>query len=319
MIEFGNGVSGVDIDSRLLDIKALSARRSVFLFGPRSTGKSTLIAQQLPETKIYDLLSAETYGRLLRNPALLSEETRPESLTVIDEIQKLPSVFDEVHRLISNRNQRFVLTGSSARKIKRGAANLLAGRARWSSLFPLTYAEIPNFELTQYLSTGGLPQIYGDYEAALDLRSYIDLYIKEEIQAETVARNVSSFASVVDCLALCNGDELNATSISSDAGVSGRTVLNYIEILEDTLLAFQLPVFRKTTKRKATSRRKLYFFDVGVTNALCKRGPFNGAQNSLARLLSSLLSWKFVQHRNTSAITRTFASGERQVGLKSIL
>jgi len=256
---------------RILDIYAASERRSVFLLGPRATGKSTLLRQLFPQTAYYDLLDARVYGSLLRNPHVLAEETSASSLTIIDEIQKLPSLLDEVHRLVSTRQQRFILTGSSARKIKRGAANLLAGRARQLKMFPLVSKEIENFDLITYLNTGGLPQIYGDPEAHLDLRSYVDLYLREEIQAEAMTRNVASFASVLDALALMNGQEINATSIASDTGVQARTILNFIEIMEDTLIAFRLPVFQKTKKRKPTSRNKIYFFDVGVTNALCHR------------------------------------------------
>lgn len=257
--------------SRLLDITKSVERRSCFLLGPRATGKSTLLKMKLPDAKVYDLLEAGTYGRLLRDPSILAQETEPGSLTVIDEIQKLPSILDEVHRLIANRQQRFVLTGSSARKLKRGASNLLAGRARLLHLFPLTSKEIPDFNLETYLKSGGLPQMYGDEEALIDLRSYVDLYLKEEIQAEALTRNVGAFASVLDALALSNGEEINASAISSDVGVQARTILNYLEILEETLLAFRLPVFQKTKKRKPTSRNKLYFFDLGVINALCKR------------------------------------------------
>jgi predicted AAA+ superfamily ATPase len=256
---------------RILDIYGASERRSVFLLGPRATGKSTLLRQCFPQTAYYDLLDARVYGSLLRNPNALAEETSASSLTIIDEIQKLPSLLDEVHRLISTRQQRFILTGSSARKIKRGAANLLAGRARQLNMFPLVSKEIENFDLISYLNTGGLPQIYGDPEAHLDLRSYVDLYLREEIQAEALTRNVASFASVLDALALMNGQEINATSIASDTGVQARTILNFIEIMEDTLIAFRLPVFQKTKKRKPTSRSKIYFFDVGVTNTLCHR------------------------------------------------
>ena len=138
-------------------------------------------------------------------------------------------------------------------------------------MFPLVSKEIENFDLITYLNTGGLPQICGDPEAHLDLRSYVDLYLREEIQAEAMTRNVASFASVLDAMALMNGQEINTTSIASDTGVQARTVLNFIEIMEDTLVAFRLPVFQKTKKRKPTSRTKTYFFDVGVTNALCHR------------------------------------------------
>ncbi len=256
---------------RILDIRSNLNKRSVFLFGPRAVGKSTLLRTAFPEGRFFDLLDSETFSRLLRRPALLGEETSPEDIVIIDEIQKMPSLLDEVHRLISSREQKCILTGSSARKLKRGAANLLAGRARWLSLLPLVSSEIPDFNLLAYLNTGGLPQLYGDSEAYTDLRSYVDLYLREEIHAEALTRNIAGFARLLDALGLCNGEELNFASLSSDTGVHAKTIGNYIEILEDTLLAFQLPVFRATRKRKSTSRSKLYFFDVGVVNAICGR------------------------------------------------
>ena len=142
----------------------------------------------------------------MRRPALIAEETTASETVVIDEIQKLPRLLDEVHRLIADREQRFVLTGSSARKLKRGAANLLAGRARRLELFPLVSAEIGDFDLNVYLKTGGLPQIYGDEEARLDLKAYFDLYIREEVQDEALTRNIHGFTRMLDVLGLMNGE-----------------------------------------------------------------------------------------------------------------
>ncbi len=259
--------------TRVMDLTAPLRKRSLFLFGPRATGKTTLVRTQLPDARIYDLLDNETYSRLVRRPKLLEEETRPEETVVIDEIQKLPSLLDEVHRLIANRDQRFVLTGSSARKLKRGAANLLAGRARKLELFPLVRAEIPDFSLETWIRTGGLPFLYGEPDAPIDLISYVDLYLREEVHAEALIRNIQGFAHLLDALALMNGQEINYAAIASDTGIPVRTVTHWIEILEETLLAFRLPVFQKTRKRKPTSRPKLWFFDIGVVNALRRSFP----------------------------------------------
>lgn len=272
-IEFGNTDTGDIMYRRIIDLTTTLEKRSLFLFGPRATGKSTLVRHQLPDARIYDLLDNETYARLLRRPKLMEEETHRDTVIVIDEIQKLPSLLDEAHRLIANRNQRFVLTGSSARKLKHGAANLLAGRARKLELFPLVQAEIPEFSLESWMRTGGLPFLYGEPDAPIDLTSYVDLYLREEVQAEALIRNVQSFAHLLDALALMNGQELNYASIGSDTGIPARTVEYWIQILEDTLLAFRLPVFQKTQKRKATSRPKLWFFDIGVVNALRRSFP----------------------------------------------
>lgn len=258
---------------RLLRLDRLLEKKSFFLFGARATGKSTLIAQQLPGARVYDLLDAEEYTRLLKRPKILEEEaTDPQRLVVIDEIQKLPSLLDEVHRLIEKKKMKFLLTGSSARSLKRGGANLLAGRAWVASLFPLTWREIPNFDLLSYLNTGGLPHIYANPYAHEELQSYISTYLKEEIQAEAITRNIQAFAEFLDVIALSNGAEINYESFASDSQVSPATLKNYVQILEDTLLGFSVPGYTKTKKRKAISRAKHYLFDVGITNALSKRG-----------------------------------------------
>lgn len=258
---------------RALQIDKLLKSKSFFLLGPRSTGKTTLIHHQLPKARIYDLLDHRAFSRLVKNPLLLEEENRnTQNPIVIDEIQKLPGLLDEVQRQITQSDRRFLLTGSSARKLKRGAANLLAGRAWMAELFPLTSEEIPDFDLVRYLNRGGLPQVYFSPNAAEELESYISLYLKEEVQAESLTRNLSAFAGFLDAIALSNGEEINLESFGRDCGVSPLTVKNYIQILADTLIGFSLPGFTKTKKRKAISRIKHYLFDIGVVNALTNRG-----------------------------------------------
>ncbi len=259
---------------RLLKLDNLLEKKSFFLFGARATGKSTLILNQLAGARIYDLLDAEEYGRLLKRPKILEEEgaVDPQRLVVIDEIQKLPALLDEVHRLIEKKKMKFLLTGSSARSLKRGGANLLAGRAWVASLFPLTWREIPHFDLLSYLNTGGLPHIYANPNAREDLQSYVGTYLKEEIQAEAITRNIKAFAEFLDMIALSNGTEINYESFASDSQVSPATLKNYVQILEDSLLGFSLPGFNKTKKRKAISRAKHYLFDIGVSNTLAKTG-----------------------------------------------
>lgn len=258
---------------RQLNLPKLLKNKSFFLFGPRSTGKTTLIQEQLPNAQVYDLLDSETYARLLRRPKILEEELGTESkVVVIDEIQKLPSLLDEVHRLIQKKKITFLLTGSSARKLKKGGANLLAGRAWEAQLMPLTSAEIPEFNLLKYLNRGGLPQVYDSKEPNEELESYVSTYLREEIQAESFTRNIQGFAEFLDLAALSNGEEINFERMSSDCQVSPSTLKNYFQILDDTLIGFQLKGFTKTKKRKAISRAKHFFFDIGVTNNLCKRG-----------------------------------------------
>jgi uncharacterized protein len=258
---------------RALKLPELLEKKSFFLFGPRSTGKTSLIQHQFPEARLYNLLDARVFSRLLKNPSLIEEENRARPhLIVIDEIQKIPSILDEVHRLIEKYHWKFLLTGSSARKLKYGASNLLAGRAWRADLFPLTWREIPQFDLISYLNRGGLPQVHFSADAHEELKNYVSLYLHEEIQAEGLTRKLPAFVSFLDAIALSNGEEINFESFASDCGVSPSTVKNYIQILEDTLIGFSLRGFTKTKKRKAISRIKHYFFDVGVVNTLCHRG-----------------------------------------------
>lgn len=269
---------------RRLQLSELLKIKSFFLFGPRTTGKSTLIEQQLPDARVYDLLDAHVFGRLARRPRILEEEHQEGQVVAIDEIQKLPLLLDEVHRLIERRGMRFLLTGSSARKLRRGASNLLAGRAWEARLFPLTSGELgDSFELDKYLSTGGLPAVYGSEHPAEELNSYCSLYLQEEIQAEALTRNVPAFARFLDVMALANGEEINYQSLASDCGVSPATLKSYIEILSDTMIGFSLPGYRETTKRKPTVRAKHYLFDVGVAGSLVGRGPVQRGSESFGR------------------------------------
>ncbi len=258
---------------RQLDLVALLRKKSFFLFGPRSTGKTTLVKQSLPQAKMYDLLDANTYRSLIKNPKILEEENQKNQIVIIDEIQKLPNLLDEVHRLIEKRSFRFLLMGSSSRKLKRKGVNLLAGRAWKAEFFPLTWQEIPKFNLIRYLNRGGLPQIYDSSDYKEELNAYISLYLREEIQHEALSRNIQAFAEFLDSIALSNGQEINYENFSKDLQVSPGTLKNYIQILDDTLLGFKIPGWTKTKKRKAISRSKYYLFDVGIANALCHR-PF---------------------------------------------
>lgn len=257
---------------RVIDLQKLLSKRSFFLFGPRTTGKTTLIYNSLPDAKIYDLLEGATFSRLMQNPQILEQETTPDQIVVIDEVQKLPSILDEVQRLIVKRKQRFLLTGSSARKLRRGSANLLAGRAFHAELFPLCSQEIPNFDLEKYINTTGLPEFYNDEMAREFLEAYVGTYLREEIQAESLVRNLPAFSRFLTVMAHSNGEEINFASIASDAGVPARTLQGHLDILNDTLIGFSVPPFTKTTKRKAITRSKYWFFDIGVVNHLTKKG-----------------------------------------------
>jgi predicted AAA+ superfamily ATPase len=250
---------------RALDLKTALNEKSHFLFGPRATGKSSLIHEQLKKAQVFDLLDSDIYDRFLRRPKALSEEIENE-LVVIDEIQKLPRLLDEVHRLIETKKIKFLLTGSSARKLKNGEANLLAGRARSLQMHPLSMKEITDFNLLKYLTVGGLPLVYQSKQPQLELKEYVQTYLREEIHAEALVRNIDHFARFLDSFGALSGEELNFKKIADDAGVPVRTVASYVEVLKDTLVAFELTPYNKTIKRKAVTKSKIYMFDVGVAN-----------------------------------------------------
>lgn len=258
---------------RLLDVASVAAKKSVFLFGPRQTGKTSLMRQTLSRARFFDLLDSDTYLFLSRRPAALRELILPgEGLVVIDEIQKLPELLDEIHRLIESAGIRFVMTGSSARKLRRGGINLLGGRARSRVLHPFVYRELANaFDLRRALDIGLLPPIYLSDDPQEDLRSYAGDYLREEIAAEGLTRNVPAFSRFLEVAALCNGQMLNYSAIASDAQVPVSTVREYFQILEDTLLAHRVPAFKASMKRKPITTPKFYFFDVGVARHLQHR------------------------------------------------
>lgn len=262
------------IYDRLLDLSNLLKYKSFFLFGPRASGKTSLINRQLSNARVFDLLDMDTYARLTREVKIIEQSIQnQQEVIVIDEVQKMPSLLNEVHRLMNTyKSVRFLLTGSSARSLRKRGVNLLAGRAWQAEMFPLVSSEITDFDLVAYINKGGLPDIYSSNHPREDLRSYVNTYLKEEVQAEALTRNLSAFSHFLDAIALSNAQELNFDSLASDCGVSPVTLKNYVQILEDTLLGFPLPGFRKTKTRKAISRAKHYLFDLGVTNQLCKRG-----------------------------------------------
>ncbi len=267
---------------RSLNLQEIIKKTNYFLFGPRATGKSSLIRAQLKSAQIFDLLDADVYEEFLRRPKALGEKIKSKNqVVVIDEIQKLPQLLDEVHRLIEERKIRFLLTGSSARKLKRTGANMLGGRAREAQLFPLTYIELTDFDLMKYLNYGGLPLVWNSEEPIEDLEAYGRVYLSEEIKAEAAVRNYERFVRFLETIALSNGQELNYQTLSSDSGVPARTIEGYIEVLKDTLIGFELMPFKKTLKRKASTKSKFYFFDCGVANYFARRLPLPESASDL--------------------------------------
>ena len=258
------------IVARTIDLPGLLAKKSYFLLGPRQTGKSFLIRHTLPGVRLYDLLDSSTYLALSRHPGRLAEEmTDRDRIVVIDEVQRLPELLNEVHRLIETRRLRFLLTGSSARKLRGGGVNLLGGRARIQHLHPLTSHELgTRFDLVQAAERGLLPSIYFSDDPRADLEAYAGTYLQQEIVAEGATRNVPAFSRFLKVAALCNGTIVNFTNVANDAQVPRTTVYEYFEILRDTLVLHELPAWRKSSKRKPLVSSKYYFFDVGVAATL---------------------------------------------------
>ncbi|MBL7072885.1 MAG: ATP-binding protein [Candidatus Omnitrophica bacterium] len=258
---------------RYLDLKKTLESKSVFLFGPRQTGKTWLIGKELGKYRVYDLLDNEVYLTLARSPKRLEQELRKgEKIVIIDEIQKLPLLLDEVHRIIEKYGVHFLLTGSSARKLRHAGVNLLGGRARSKHLHPFIYYELKErFDLLKALNRGLIPSIYFSDSPEEDLKAYAGNYLKEEIAAEGLTRNVPAFSRFLEVAALCNGKMINYSNIANDAQVPCSTAREYFHILRDTLIGFDVPAWKQSIKRKPLATSKFYFFDVGIVRYLQNR------------------------------------------------
>jgi uncharacterized protein len=255
---------------RQLNLLEILQKKSYFLFGPRQTGKTSLIQHTLSEYRYYNLLKTDVYLKLSRAPQRLRQEIADDDrVVIIDEIQKLPILLDEVHNLIEEKGIHFLLTGSSARKLRNKGVNLLGGRARTGRLHPFILRELKeDFQLLKALDRGLIPSIYFSDAPFEDLEAYAGNYLREEIAAEAIVRNVPAFSRFLTVAGLCNGKMINYTNIASDAQVPRSTVQEYFQILRDTLLGDDLPAWRKSVKRKPVSTSKFYFFDIGVARFL---------------------------------------------------
>ena len=287
---------------RLLDLRALLQKKSHLLLGPRQTGKSYLARHALPGVKLYNLLDTATYLALSQQPGRLAQELTPQNrLVVIDEIQRLPELLNEVHLLIEERGIRFLLTGSSARKLRRSGVNLLGGRARTIHLHPLTWRELGlRFDLGRAIERGLLPSIYFSDDPDADLRAYTGSYLQEEVVAEGATRNVPAFSRFLKVAALCNGTIVNFTNVANDSQVARTTVYEYFEILKDTLILHELPAWRKSKKRKPLSSSKYYFFDVGVAATLQGR-EFRPGTPEFGEALETYLMHELISYRDYRA------------------
>ena len=260
---------------RHLDIERLLVRRSVFLFGPRQTGKTTYVRRQLDRTVAltFSLLDQGLLTAVLADPTRIRREIEArglrETVVCIDEIQKCPSLMDEVHLMIEERGIRFLLTGSSARALRRGGVNMLGGRGSDRVMHPFSWSEIRDrFSLDRALNHGLLPPHYLSDDPDEGLASYVDRYLTEEIAAEGLARSLPGFARFLQTAALTNAQLINYSNVARDAQVPRQTVVQWYAVLRDTLIAFDLPAWTRTVRRKAVETAKFYFFDTGVVRAL---------------------------------------------------
>ena len=309
---------------RRLLLDDLLSDKSCFLFGPRQTGKSSFIRHQLSETPslIINLLNQATYFDYSRNPGKLHEIVGGlklrNALIVIDEIQRIPEMLNDVHLQIEENRNRFLLTGSSARKIKRLGTNLLGGRARTRNLHPFSASELKDFSLEKAFFQGMLPPLVNSRFPDEDLSAYVGRYLQEEIAAEGVSRNIPTFSRFLEVAACCNTQVLNYSSIASDTGLSRQTVANYFQVLKDTLLGFELTPYTKTIKRKPTATSKFYLFDLGVVRFLRKLQTITPANTEFGEFFEHFVfleinSWKdYISPRSELNFWRS-SKGEYEV------
>lgn len=307
-------------------------QESAFLWGARQTGKSTLLKHLYPDVPYFDLLLNAEYQRFQSNPSLLSEifaETPSTQPVIIDEIQRIPSLLNEVHWLITNRNMQFILSGSSPRKILQSGGNLLGGRALRYELYPLVYPEITDFDLLRALNNGMLPRHYLGSNAKKLHAAYIGSYLRDEILAEARIRNIESFSRFLEAAAFSNGEMLNYANIASDCGVSAPTVKTYFQILEDTLTGRFVQAFQKKPKRRVITAPKFYYFDFGIANYLLKRESIQFGSETFGKAFEhfiyqeiyayssySDLNYPIQYWRTTSGIEVDFILGDHEIAVE---
>ena len=279
--------------------------KSFFLFGPRGTGKTTWVKSKFPKALYLDLLEAELFNDLLANPQRL-ENFIPKNFSdwiVVDEVQRIPELLNEVHRLIEKYKYKFILTGSSARKIRRKGVNLLAGRALSYHLFPLTAAELAgSFDLSRSLSYGQLPCVYTEENPKAYLESYVKTYLEEEIKQEGFTRNLGAFSRFLEAASFSQGSVLNISSVARDCSVERKVVENYFTILEDLLIAYKIPVFAKRAKRRLAAHPKFYFFDVGLYRTIRPAGPLDIPEEIGGHALETLFLQELIAMNAYSAL-----------------
>lgn len=262
---------------RMIDIP-LKNKKSFFLFGPRGTGKTTWLRQQLPQALFVNLLQSDTYNRLSGNPGIIREMIPPQydGWIIIDEIQRIPTLLNEVHDLIESEHRTFILTGSSARKLKQKGVNLLAGRALTYHLHPLTTGEQKGaFQIEKSLQFGNLPARFSEHDPQRYLSDYVQTYIREEVLQESLTRNIGHFSRFLEAAGFSQGSVVNTSAIAREAHIERATAENYFAIVEDLLIGVRLPIFTRKAKRKLIRHRKFYYFDTGVFRAIRPTGPLD--------------------------------------------
>ena len=293
--------------TRILKLN-IENNNSAFLWGPRKTGKSFLLGQLFAESTSFDFLKSDLLFRFSKNPSLLREELlhleasgKLKQPIILDEVQKVPSILDEVHWMMENKKWQFILCGSSPRKLKRGHANLLGGRAWRFEMFPLVTAEIPGFDLLTALNHGLIPSHYTEKNYKRSLKAYVNDYLKEEIMSEGLVRNLSGFARFLDSVGYSHGEMVNFLNISRDCGVDAKTVKAYYQILVDTMLGvFIYPFAKKSGRQIIMSTPKFYLFDVGVAGHLLKREILEERGDAFGRAFEHFILMELLAYRSYS-------------------
>lgn len=266
--------------------------KSFFIFGPRGTGKTTWVKAAFPQAVYLDLLEAELFNDLLANPQRL-ENFIPRNTgnwVIIDEVQRIPELLNEVHRLIEKYRYKFILTGSSARKLRQKGFDLLGGRALAYAMHPFTAVELKgDFDLDRALCFGQLPSVCVEKDPKRYLESYVKTYLEEEIRQEGLTRNLAAFSRFLEAASYSQGSVLNISNVASECGVERKVVEHYFSILEELLVAYRIPVFKKNAKRRMAAHPKFYFFDAGVYRTLRPKGPLDMPEQIEGAALETLL------------------------------
>ena len=275
---------------------------SVFLFGARQTGKTTLLMRLFPDSRFYDLLETDTYERLRRNPSLLRQEltqATDRDIVVIDEIQLIPELLNEVHWLIARQHVHFILSGSSARKLRRRGINTLGGRAVRNTLYPLVSAEIADFDVVRAVNHGMIPSHYlasPGRQLQKRLQAYVSVYLKEEVMAEALVRRLSSFNHFMEVAAMTNGEMVNYKNIAQDCGIDAKTVKEYFTILQETLIGYIVPAYQRTVKRRLNQAPRFYYFDVSLPNYLLHRHDMQPGTDDFGHAFEHLIVQELIAY-----------------------